>query len=270
LIAKYIKDHCGIEIPQEKSYLIENRLSRLLSDFNLSGFEELYARIAGHRDKDIEEKVIDAITTNETFWFRDQSPWDILENKLLPGYIDEIRKGKRTKVRIWSAACSTGQEPYSTAMCIDNYLTMKGIHDIDSSKFEILATDISNNVLKTARAGQYDNISVMRGLDESYRQKYFTYSGGFWKLSDGIVSAVRFQQFNLLNSALLLGKFDIVFCRYVLIYFSEGLKRNILEKIHTVLEDGGVLFIGNSELMAESHHLFQKVKEDSNIYYIKR
>lgn len=270
LMQKYIQEHCGIVIGEDKAYLIESRLSRLLVDSGLSSFEELYHVIAVKNDPYIAEKVIDAMTTNETMWFRDKTPWLLLEEKLLPQYIEELRAGKRMKVRIWSAACSTGQEPYSTAMCIDNYLTKHGIRDIGLDRFEILATDISHEVLEIAKMGRYDSISIMRGLDPIYKERYFSAQGRVWSLNEKITKAVRFQQFNLQNSYMLLGKFDMVFCRYVLIYFSDDLKRAIVKKIADTLVEAGIFAIGNSELFAGDRELFNTMDFNNSVYFVKK
>jgi chemotaxis protein methyltransferase CheR len=267
LLQKFIEENCGISIGKEKSYLIESRLAKLLIDSGLPSFESLYERLRSKACALIMEKVIDAITTNETLWYRDKSPWDILSNLLLPAYIEELRNGKRSKVRIWSAACSTGQEPYSTAMCIDNYLKTNGINDIKLSHFEIIATDISHNVLQAAKLGKYDSISIMRGLENNYKEKYFKSDGRVWNLDERIKNSVRFQQFNLQNSFLLFGKFDIVFCRYVAIYFSETLKKDVFTKIASSLEPNGALFIGSSEILSDYSHLFDIKDFNSGIYY---
>lgn len=271
LMQNFIQEKCGIAIGEEKAYLIESRLTKLLIDSNLSSFEELYRKITGRNDPAITEQVIDAITTNETLWFRDRSPWEILEEVLLPGYIREMREGKRASVKIWCAACSTGQEPYSTAMCIDNYLTRNGITDISLSRFKITATDISRSVLEVAKLGRYDSISIMRGLEEQYKLKYFKSEGRVWSLEDKIKSAVHFQQFNLQNSFLLLGKFDIVFCRYVIIYFSDELKRDVISKTASAMESEGVLFLGSSELFPGKEDSFEMLHHKNGVYYrVKR
>ncbi|MCX7712000.1 MAG: protein-glutamate O-methyltransferase CheR [Clostridia bacterium] len=267
LMQKFIQEKCGIAIGEEKAYLIECRLSKLLIDSNLSSFEELYERITSRSDPNITEQVIDAITTNETLWFRDRTPWEILEDILLPRYIEEMRTGKRSVVKIWSAACSTGQEPYSTAMCIDNYLKRNGITDISLSRFKITATDISRSVVQIAKLGRYDSISIMRGLEEYYKSRYFTNEGRVWTLDDKIKNAVHFQQFNLQNSFLLLGKFDVVFCRYVIIYFSSDLKMEIIKKIAAAAEPDGVLFLGSSEIFPGQENSFETLHHKNGVYY---
>lgn len=267
LMQKYVEEQCGIKIGREKAYLIESRLSRLLVESGLTSFEEFYSMIQDQRDKKMSEKVIDAITTNETLWFRDKSPWSILEYILLPAYIEEIRSGRRTKVRIWSAACSTGQEPYSTAMSIDRFLYNHGIYDVDSSKFEIVATDISGAVLDIAHNGKYDSISMTRGLDAYYKEKYFKNIGRAWMLDEKIKKRVEFKRFNLQEDYIPLGAFDIIFCRYVMIYFSNSLQKEVLEKIASVLTPQGVLFPGSSEIFPDYKKNFETIQFESGFYY---
>jgi chemotaxis protein methyltransferase CheR len=270
LFRKYIAEQCGIEIEEDKAYLIESRFSKLLADSGLSSFEELYNRITGQADRRMAEKIIDAITTNETLWFRDKTPWDILENVLLPKYIDEFRSGKRLRVRIWSAACSTGQEPYSIAMMIDNFLAKNLIKDVTLSQFEILATDISTTVLEIAQNGKYSSVSIIRGLDQFYKDKYFHNQVQTWELAEKIKNVVRFQQLNLQDSFQSLGEFDIVFCRYVMIYFSNQLKQEIANKMAGLIKPGGAFFIGSSELFSDTQNSFETVSYQNGIYYQRR
>lgn len=268
LIKDYIEKECGIALGGNKAYLIESRLSGILAESGMSSFEELYYKLNSQRDKGMTERVIDAITTNETLWFRDNTPWTILEDVLLPEYIEDIRKGKRSRVRIWSAGCSTGQEPYSTVMSIDRYLRLNNIKDVSLDNFEFMATDISNTVLQIARAGKYDSISIIRGLPPEYRDRYFTKEGRSWILSKDIRDRVQFRQFNLQNSFITLGKYDIVFCRYVIIYFSNQLKREVLQKINGVLNrPNGVLFLGNSEVFTDYGDKFVRKLHQGGVYY---
>ncbi|MCX7747653.1 MAG: protein-glutamate O-methyltransferase CheR [Clostridia bacterium] len=267
LFQKYIEEQCGICIGQDKAYLIESRLSKLLVDSGLPSFEALYQKIRTGRDKSIAEKVVDAITTNETLWFRDKIPWQTMEDLFLPKYIKDLREGKKSEIKIWSAACSTGQEPYSTAMFIDHYLQSNNIKDIRLSQFKILATDISSTVLEVAKMGKYDSISIMRGLHETYKTDYFKNEGRVWHLSENIKAAVQFKQFNLQSSFLFLGKFDMIFCRYVMIYFSDIFKKEVLSKIASALNPGGVMFIGSSELFNDYKENFHMKQHKTGVYY---
>ena len=267
LFQKYIEEQCGISIRDDKAYLIESRLSKFLIKFGLASFEELYRLLSQQKNMALAEEVIDALTTNETLWFREQTPWEIMNDKLLKEYIDEIRQGKRSIVRIWSMACSTGQEPYSIAMCIDKYLTCHGIKDISLDHFEIVATDISNTVLQMAKRGKYDSISMNRGLDASYRAQYFLQKERIWVLDDRIKQAVQFFHFNLQKSFIGFGKFDLIFCRYVAIYFSENFKKEVFKRIASSLTDRGILLLGNSEVFFEHKENYQAEHYKNAVFY---
>ena len=267
LLQKYIEEQCGITISADKAYLIESRLYKLVLDAGLDSFEKFYRLLQSRRDPQMVAKVIDAITTNETLWFRDKTPWEILEKVFLPKYIEELQSRKRHKVRIWSAACSTGQEPYSIAMSIARYLAIHNITDVKLSDFEILATDISQGVLEVAIAGRYDNISIMRGLDIVYRDQYFTNAGRVWTLRDDIKRAVQFRPFNLQDSFMKWGMFDLICCRYVAIYFSEKFKGELFEKIKGALHQDGALFLGSSEVFTTYRQWFELEQYNNGIYY---
>lgn len=268
---KYIEDKCGIIISLEKSYLIESRLSKLLVEYNCNTFEEFYKLIYTSNDNIITEKVIDAITTNETQWFRDKKPWDILENILMPRYISMLRENKRNKIRIWSAGCSTGQEPYTIAMIIHNYLEKNKIIDIKTSQFEIIATDISGAILNLAKSARYDAITIMRGLPEFYKQKYFEVDGRIYTIKEDIKNMIKFYKFNLQENFVSFGKFDLIFCRYVTIYFSETLKNDLLKRIASALEKMGNLFLGSSEIYFDYNVCYEKLENIGAIYYeVKR
>lgn len=268
LLQKYICGQCGILIPEEKAYLVESRLGRLLAETGARSFSNLYLMLNDRsKTQELASKVIEAITTKETQWFRDKTPWYVLEDLLLPAFIQEMRQGKRSRVRIWSAACATGQEPYSTAMCIDRYLNKWEINDVNLARFEILATDISQEALQAARAGKYDNISISRGLGESWKAAYFRQEAGAWLLEERIREAVRFQRFNLGESYAGLGQFDIIFCRYVTIYFTEEFKREVLRKMAAALTTAGVLFLGNSEILVDGAEQFKPLAYKGGVYY---
>lgn len=248
LFSHFVEERTGIEIREGKSYLIETRLLRLLDEGNYTSFQQLYCAMRRDTAGALAERVVDALTTNETLWFRDRSPWDYLEAEQMPRFVDELRRGLRMKVRIWSAAASTGQEAYSTAMMIDRYLRVRGISDVTLSRFEILATDISPTVLARAREGCYDEIAIQRGLDDSLRSRYFRREGAGYRLDERIRRAVTFRKFNLLDSFVPLGTFDVVFLRYVMIYFSEPMRQDVVRKLKTAVRPDGVLFLGASEL----------------------
>ncbi|MCL2805810.1 MAG: protein-glutamate O-methyltransferase CheR [Treponema sp.] len=270
LLSDYIVKKCGIYIPAEKTYIFETRLSKYLVDLDVNSFEELYSYIIKKNDPLFNQKIINSITTNETKWFRDEAPWKVLEETILPYLIGEITSGRKKRVRIWSAAASTGQEIYSTAMCIDNYLSKNSVKGVNFDNFEFFATDISSQVLETAKKGRYDKISIMRGLNEEYKDKYFIRNGSVWTIDPKISNAVKFMHFNLLDSFKEFGLFDVIFCRYVLIYFPEAVKIQIVEKIRDSLCDNGVLFTGNYALYDLFENKFDADYYGNLTYYTKR
>lgn len=268
LFRNFICERCGINIEENKAYLIETRLAKMLIDSGLNSFTELYNSIESNWDDSIATKIIDAVTTNETFWFRDKKPWEVIENCLIPQFVEMLRNKHKTKIRIWSAAASTGQEIYSTVMCIDNYLRKNNITDIKLTDFEFIATDISTNVLEIAKKGIYDSISIKRGLDLEYRELYFKKEGHVWVVADFIKNRVKFEQFNLRNSFMFMGKFDLVLCRYVLIYFSKDFRKEVLEKMTRAINKEGYFIIGTSEIYYDMDYLFEKKSYNEATYYM--
>lgn len=268
LFRNFICERCGINIEENKAYLIETRLAKMLIDSGLNSFTELYNSIESNWDDSIATKIIDAVTTNETFWFRDKKPWEVIENCLMPQFVEMLRNKHKTKIRIWSAAASTGQEIYSTVMCIDNYLRKNNITDIKLTDFEFIATDISTNVLEIAKKGIYDSISIKRGLDLEYRELYFKKEGHVWVVADFIKNRVKFEQFNLRNSFMFMGKFDLVLCRYVLIYFSKDFRKEVLEKMTRAINKEGYFIIGTSEIYYDMDYLFEKKSYNEATYYM--
>ena len=270
LFRNYIAEKSGITIQPEKAYLIETKLSTLMLDAGAESFAEFYKHIVSNSDPHMAQKILNAITINETMWFRDAVLWKVLEEIILPRLVEDLVSGKKAKARIWCAAVSTGQEAYSAAMCVDNYLTKNRITGVDLSSFEFFATDISTRVLSIAKNGKYDKISITRGLNDYYRTKYFINSGSAWSVEPKIKDAVRFEHFNLQKSFGALGLFDIVLCRYVLIYFSEQLKKEIVKKMHASLADGGMLFTGNYVLYNLFADWFDAKHYDNLTYYSKK
>ena len=272
LFRDYIIKRSGIVVPPEKSYLIETRLARLMADCGKDTFGEFYYYIESNADPSLHQKIINAMTTNETLWFRDGSPWKVLEEIILPGLIEEIASGKKDKIRIWSAAVSTGQEIYSTVMCVDDYLAkhnIKKTKGVDLKNFEFIATDISSRVLDIAKRGRYDSISIMRGLGDYYKNKYFVRDGISWVIDPKIIEPVSFTRFNLQENYHKFGIFDVIFCRYVLIYFSDEQKKDIISKMRNSLTDKGVLFTGNYALYDLFSGEFKPNHYENLTYYNK-
>jgi len=270
LFRDYIAKESGIIIPPEKAYLIETRLSKLMLDAGAESFGEFYDYIISNKDPKASEKIINAITINETMWFRDAAPWKVLEELILPGLVDALASGRKIRARVWCAAVSTGQEIYSTAMCVDEYLGKNRVKGVSLANFEFFATDISGRVLDTAKNGRYDKISMTRGISDYYKSKYFINAGSAWDIDPKIKNAVKFERFNLRDSYKKFGLFDIIFCRYVLIYFSDEIKKEIAAKMSGALTDGGVFFTGNYVFYDLFKEDFDSKHYDNLTYYTKK
>jgi len=270
LFRDYIAEKSGVIIPPEKAYLIETKLSKLMLDAGFESFKEFHNYLVTNPDPHMAERIINTITINETLWFRDPTLWKVLEELILPGFVEELQQRRKARVRIWSAAASTGQEIYSAVMCVDNYLKRNRITDVSLSDFDFFATDISSNVIGIAKKGRYDKISIMRGLNDHYRSIYFINEDSAWDIDPKIIQAVKFERFNLQDSFRSLGLFDIILCRYVLIYFSDESKREIVEKIRDSLTDRGVVFTGNYVLYELFKQDFDANHYENLTYYTKK
>lgn len=260
----FLQDASGILLGDNKQYLVKSRLRRILEDKGLNSLGELLGALKRPGQGALKEQVIDAMTTNETLWFRDNHPFRILENKLLPEF---AARSPGAPLRIWSAACSTGQEPYSVGMIVDEFRRHKPgkLRDV-----KITATDISKSVLEVARRGEYEMIAIGRGLGPERQQRFFTPSAnGGWQIRPQIKSMVDFRLLNLLERYML-GKFDVVMCRNVLIYFSAELKKDILTRIHATLNPGGYLILGASESLNGLPDLYEMVQCHPGIIYRKK
>ena len=240
LFRRYLEDACGIVLGENKHYLVTSRLKRVTEEFNFPSLSDMMNTLVKGNDRRLREKVIDAMTTNETMWFRDVYPFEILKNDLLP----ELA-AKKAPIRIWSAASSTGQEAYSISMAVSEF--QKANPGKLASSVEIVGTDISQTVVNQAKMGSYDELSVVRGLSPERRDKFFRKNEDKWVVVPEITQRTRFTELNLLNNYSLLGKFDIIFCRNVLIYFSSEIKKDILERMGQILKPGGTLILGGSE-----------------------
>lgn len=261
----YIEERCGIALGEEKAYLIETRLTKLMALNGCEDFGQFYRLIRASKDQSLHDKIIDAMTTNETLWFRDGHPFFILKEKLLPQFADELRSGKRGKVRIWSAASSTGQEAYSIAMTILDYCrTHPGLKP---AQFEIVGTDISSSALFLAQNARYDAIAIKRGLPEELRDRFFKEDGRVWVVNDEVKSMAAFKKFNLQDSPASLGKFDIVFLRYVAIYFSLEFKQALISRIARSMNRPGGLIIGAVESLRGVSDEFEMKGHGGGYYY---
>ena len=263
IFCAYLKESSGISLGENKAYLVKNRLRPILKAHDVETLGEATKKIKSGTDPKLKLEIIDAMTTNETSWFRDQYPFEYLHDELLP----KLTGSRMSTPRIWSAACSYGHEAYSMSMVIDEYM-MKNPGSFPGD-IQIVGTDISTRVVKAAKEAEYDRLGIARGLSEERKKKYFTYNNGdeTYKLIDKVKRRVRFQYLNLLESYATLGKFDIIFCRNVLIYFSNENKTEILNKFANSLHKDGVLILGGSESLTSDCNAFQMVKCQRGVIY---
>jgi chemotaxis protein methyltransferase CheR len=262
---QFLQDACGIALGDNKQYLVSNRIRRLLEEHGLASFSELVKALKLNTPRKLKDQVIDAMTTNETFWFRDIYPYEHLKSHLLPPLMSSNNR-MFGAIRIWSAACSSGQEPYSISMMVEEYKRQNMGSLV--RPVQVVATDLSSIVLDQARGGEYDKLSILRGLPGDRLERYFDHlTDNLWRVKPIVRERVEFKALNLLDSYAGLGKFDIVFCRNVLIYFNADLKRQILQKIHASLRPQGILYLGSSEGLAGAADLFEMVRCEPGILY---
>ena len=254
LMKKYIEEHCGIHLENDKEYLIESRLSDLLVETGCRSFQEFHYKARTEYTGKLRDRIIDAMTTNETSWFRDKNLWDYIRENAVPCLIDHATKYGRTTV--WSSAVSTGQEVYSLLMLLDKAVRDRGIFSV-LDRIEFLATDISSTALSVAETGRYDSIAMARGLPDDMKKQYFTQEGNMWFFDQRLKSRVHFKKFNLQNSFIALGPFNMILCRNVSIYFSDSFKRELFSKMASVLKTGGILLLGSTESLREYSQEFE-------------
>lgn len=260
----FLEQHSGIVLGDNKQYLVRSRLAPLMGEYNLPSLSEVVRRSMKPTERQLRSAVIDAMTTNETLWFRDRYPFELLSSALLPGY---SKLGRPLK--IWSAACSSGQEPYSLAMTILEY-QQKRPGTLPGSA-SILATDLSPSMLEKCKNGEYDNLALGRGLSDQRKRQFFdSTSSGTMVIKDNVKKFINFRAHNLLENYTLLGKFDIIFCRNVLIYFAPEAKEKILRQFAAALNPKGILFLGASESIAGLTEEFDMVRCNPGIYYQKK
>lgn len=261
---QFLERNCGIVLGENKHYLIDSRLRKLMRDNEIGTLGELMQQIDRPMARALKQQVIDAMTTNETLWFRDRHPFTYLQDTLLP----ELGK-QPGEINIWCAACSTGQEPYSISICVEE--ARRRTMGMANKQVRILATDISERVLTQARNGIYEPLALKRGMTEDKLGLYFkALNDSSWEVKPEIRRRVEFRSINLKENFITLGKFDVIFCRNVLIYFSSELQQQILTNIHRILKPGGVLFLGGSETPRGLNDLFDIRYYTPGVVYVKK
>jgi chemotaxis protein methyltransferase CheR len=258
-LRKLLKERSGLVLSSDKQYLVESRLLPIARKSGLTGLGELVQKIKTPGTEALIVEVVEAMTTNESFFFRDKIPFDHFREAIMPSLV--AARAKQRRVRIWCAAASTGQEPYSLAMCLKE---MAG--QISGWRVEIIATDLSHEVLEKAKAGIYSQFEVQRGLPIQLLVKYFTQIGETWQIAPEIRSMVQYRPFNLLSDFGQLGIFDVVYCRNVLIYFDQQTKVDVLERIARIAEPDGFLVLGAAETVVGLTEAFKPIPERRGLY----
>ena len=257
-LRKLLRERSGLDLSSDKQYLVESRLIPLARRGGLAGIAELVQKIKSGADA-LTSEVVEAMTTNETFFFRDKVPFDHFRDSIMP----EILKARaaRKSIRIWCAAGSTGQEPYSLAMCLKEMSAATA-----GWRIEIIATDLSQEVLEKSKAGIYSQFEVQRGLPIQLLVKYFKQTGEFWQINADIRAMVQHRQLNLLHDFSQLGVFDVIFCRNVLIYFDQDTKINIFNRLAKTMEPDGFLVLGAAETVVGLTDVFKPFPEKRGLY----
>jgi chemotaxis protein methyltransferase CheR len=263
-LATILKQRSGLTLTDDKAYLIESRLTPIARAQSVADIAQLCALLRTKPNEALLVEITEAMTTNESSFFRDIKPYDALRNTVFPKLMQDLAMQKA--IRIWSAACSTGQEPYTISMCIaEDAAKMPGW------RFDILATDLAKKVVDKAKAGIYSQFEAQRGLPIQMLVKYFTsLPDTSWQLKDSIRNTVQFRTQNLLEDFTTLGRFDIVFCRNVLIYFDDPIKAQITEKMARVLPAHGVLVIGATESLVDPNGRFEPVEGFRGAYRLRK
>jgi chemotaxis protein methyltransferase CheR len=257
-LRKLLKDHSGLDLSVDKHYLIESRLLPIARKAGLSDVGEIVQKMKGGAAAFITQ-VVEAMTTNETFFFRDKVPFDHFRASIMPEIL-QARADRKT-IRIWCAAGSTGQEPYSLAMCLKEMSAA-----LAGWRLEILATDLSQEVLEKSKAGIYSQFEVQRGLPIQMLVKYFKQTGELWQINPEIRAMVAHRQLNLLHDFSQLGIFDVIFCRNVLIYFDQNTKINIFNRLAKACEPEGFLVLGAAETVVGLTDRFKPYPDRRGLY----
>lgn len=260
MLSKILKERSGLVLTEEKIYLLESRLTPIARKKGMETLDDLINEIRLRRKEDLLREITDAMTTNESFFFRDNTPFDLFREEVMPSLLKSRASSKR--IRIWCAAASTGQEPYSLAIILKEMEAK-----LSGWNIEILGTDLTQQVLDKAKAGIYSQFEVQRGLPIKLLMKYFTQAGEMWQISENIRKMVSYRPFNLLNNYSAMGKFDVIFCRNVLIYFEQKTKSEVLDRLRGQLVEDGTLFLGAAETVLGLSDKFKPVPGKRGMYH---
>jgi len=257
-LRKLLKDRSGLVLSVDKQYLVESRLTPLARKAGIASLGELVAKLRSNNER-LAVDVVEAMTTNESFFYRDKIPFDHFRDTIMPGLL--AARARERRLRIWCAAASTGQEPYSLAMCL------KEMKDkLAGWRVEILGTDLSAEVLEKAKAGVYSQFEVQRGLPIQMLVKHFSQVGDTWQISPEMRAMVQYRQLNLLSDFAHLGSFDVIFCRNVLIYFDQETKVSVLNRVARLLDPEGFLVLGAAETVVGLTEAFKPLADKRGLY----
>jgi chemotaxis protein methyltransferase CheR len=259
-VCQLLKQRAAIALRENKMYLVNARLIPVARSAGLDGADALIDKLRQSPDETLVQAVIDAMTTNETSFFRDAAPFDLLRDLVLPELVKH-RAAERT-IHIWSAGCSSGQEPYTIAM-----LWLTHFAHLSNWRVKLLATDISTEMLDRAVIGRYTELEISRGLPAEHRDKYFRQDGNHWQIDQRLRTMVEFRPLNLSGAWPVLPAMDVVLLRNVLVYFDAATKKQILKKIRTVLRPDGYLFLGGTETTLMIDDAFERVVTPTGSYY---
>jgi len=262
-LRKLLKERSGLDLSADKQYLVESRLIPLARRVGLPGISELVQKMKAGSTEPLVGEVVEAMTTNETLFFRDKIPYDQFRDIIVPALI--ASHSYRRSIRIWCAAAASGQEPYSLAMILREMNQL-----LAGFKIEILATDLSNEMLEKAKTGIYSQFEVQRGLPIQQLIKYFARVGEFWQIAPELRAMVSFRQLNLLQDFGHLGSFDLIFCRNVLIYFDQPTKKAVLERLSRLIEPDGFLVLGAAETVIGLTDTFKPMVNQRGLYVPQR
>jgi len=263
ILANIFRERSGLVLAENKTYLLESRLIPVAKKHGIDGLEALVDVIRKSASEKLLFDLTEAMTTNESFFFRDNTPFDTFRDHTLPALLESRAQSKH--IRIWSAACSTGQEAYSLAMLLKEQAAK-----LADWRIEIVGTDLSPTVLEKAKAGVYSQFEVQRGLPVQYLVKYFSQDNELWQIDASLRAMVKFQEGNLLENFSNLGKFDVVFCRNVLIYFERETKSEVLAKISLMMPNDGILFLGGAETVLGVTNEFKPIDGLRGVYTVAR
>lgn len=268
LLSQYVAEACCIHLGEDKLYLFQARLGTIIAETHSQSIREFITKAKADTTGRLRDKIIDAMTTHETYWFRDATPWAAVEEEVLPALAKKVATGEKGRIRILCAACSTGQEPYSIALLLHKLAESNRLHGVPPTAFEILAFDVSPGSLFLASAGRYSQLEINRGLPEFWRDRYFDQTpGNTWTLREPVRRLVSYKRRNLQDSLASLGMFDLVLCRNVAIYFQEDFKKDLFTRIAQIIFPGGHLLLGGTETLFTHQNLFQLERIRNAIFF---